>query len=71
MGLIICKGDFICFINPDDYCETNYIKRLLDGAKKYGLSLCGYNRITDESIKYFDRKEDFVITREEFLKNIY
>ena len=42
-GLDAAKGDFIAFIDDDDYTETNYLEYLFHLAKEYDadISVCG------------------------------
>lgn len=39
-GLDIAKGDFIAFVDSDDYVEPDYLKVLLDGIVSYGVDMC-------------------------------
>ncbi|MFT9078097.1 glycosyltransferase family 2 protein [Ethanoligenens sp.] len=60
-GLDAAKGDYIAFIDDDDYCEPDYLKFLLDLAVEYStdMAICG---ATD---KVFDEKR--IMTAEEAL----
>lgn len=48
VGLENAKGEWITFIDPDDWIEQNYLEELLKIAveNKAELVLCGYNRVT-------------------------
>lgn len=37
-GLEHSSGEYICFIDPDDYVESNHLKSMYDAAKKYKVS---------------------------------
>lgn len=48
------NGEYIAFIDSDDYVEENYLKRLLDCAENEKLDFvkCGYNKIKNEKLIY-------------------
>lgn len=48
IGLEIAKGDYIAFVDADDYIEKDYIKKLVTNIKKYDICECGYNRVNEE-----------------------
>lgn len=49
-GLRIAKGDYITFIDSDDWVENNYVESLLNLQKKYGADLViGENRISGKT----------------------
>lgn len=43
-GIEICKGEFVAFIDSDDYVDNSYIQCLVEPQKKnsYDLVLCNY-----------------------------
>lgn len=43
-GLDICNGDYICFIDADDYVKSDYIEKLYKSIKENNtnISVCGY-----------------------------
>ena len=40
MGIAKAKGNFICFIDDDDYVSPTFLEKLLDKADKNTVSLC-------------------------------
>ena len=41
-GLKIAKGKFICFVDSDDYVESDYIEELLNNVQDKTMTFCGY-----------------------------
>ena len=65
-ALDVCTGDYITFVDSDDWVEPNYVEELYNALKKYNcdLSVCGLKRwfedMTLESIvDYKDRQQVF------------
>ena len=46
-GLSVAKGEYICFVDSDDYLLPGYLSELLKAAKKNNasISVCGYGDI--------------------------
>lgn len=40
MGLDNAKGDYICFIDADDYLQNKYVETMLQQLKKTGADIC-------------------------------
>ncbi len=38
-GMKLVEGDYICFVDPDDYIDRDYIKNLLEAAEKYNADI--------------------------------
>ena len=34
-GIEVAQGEYICFVDSDDYLESNYLKELIETKKKY------------------------------------
>ena len=51
VGLQNAKGKYICFVDSDDYVTRDFIEQLVNPMNKYGISICGYNRIENGMIK--------------------
>ena len=47
-GLESANGEFICFLDADDYLEPNFIEMLYKGIQQADISVCGYNVISQE-----------------------
>ncbi|HJG67480.1 MULTISPECIES: glycosyltransferase family 2 protein [Bacilli] len=76
VGIEFAKGEFISFIDSDDFVETNYIERLYTEIKAYNaqIAVCEYSRLDDEKkIFYFHTKEPYTktITYTEYLDEIF
>lgn len=68
-------GDFICFVDDDDYCESNYLSLLYNSVKKYNadIAVTGcVDEYDDKIIPKFDYPEVYVWNKteavSEFLK---
>ena len=46
-GLDICTGEYVCFVDSDDYIENDMISRLLSGIDDADLCRCGVIRHDD------------------------
>lgn len=63
-GIEIAKGNYITFIDSDDWIEKEFIETLYNEAKekKADVTICGYNRIigkNKEKIHFAGEKHDF------------
>jgi glycosyltransferase involved in cell wall biosynthesis len=49
-GIEICKGDYIAFIDSDDYVKADYLESLFDSVNKDGadISVCDYCIVSNE-----------------------
>ena len=48
-GLAIAKGDYICFVDSDDFVSSKYIATLYDGvAAGYDMSIVGFEYVDPE-----------------------
>ena len=50
-GLDVCKGNYISFIDSDDFIEKNFIRRLYESLKKFNadVEMVQYAQVTSES----------------------
>ena len=48
LGLLKATGDYIAFVDADDYIEKDYIKKLITNIKEYDICECGYNRVDEK-----------------------
>lgn len=49
-GIEVAKGEYICFVDSDDYLESNYLKELVETKKKYpdfDNVWCGFQTVED------------------------
>lgn len=73
LGLNNSTGEYIGFIDPDDYIEPNMYECLLNALKSENteISMCGYNEIKNDKIEKTIIYSQKVISCEELLKDIF
>lgn len=52
-GIFLSSGDYITFIDSDDYLKKDYIETLYKNIKKYDVCISGYIKKLEKSEKYF------------------
>ncbi len=54
-GIRAATGDWVGFVDGDDYVEPDMFARLLDNARKYGadISHCGYQMVFPNRVDYY------------------
>jgi len=60
-GILMSKGEYILFIDGDDYIDSTYIENMVNGLKKYGANIWGYGRkfervYLDNNLKIISKK---------------
>ncbi len=57
-GIDLANGEYLCFIDNDDYIEKDYLERLLSAIQKENseLVICGYRRIRTNGEIIFKRE---------------
>ncbi len=62
-GIEIAIGEYIAFVDSDDYVEKNMYEILYNSSKKSGadITLCGYKRINNKKISYYNDVKDIQI----------
>lgn len=73
-GLKKCCGEYIGFIDADDYIEKEMYEELLCAAVKHNtvISMCGYYRISGEEKNFSGIYEEIeVISNKQLMKDIY
>lgn len=70
-GIKIAKGDYLCFVDSDDYVHKDYIKVLFELCQKYDsdISVCRNYKVTgDEDYnKELPKGNDFTSNSEDFI----
>lgn len=73
-GLKIAKGEWISFVDADDWIEQNFCQTLLNKVtqEQADIALCGYNRITDNRIEKINanNQEVFLNSNEYLVKSL-
>lgn len=71
-GLEIAKGDYIAFVDGDDYLDKEYFEKLLKilKEKQVEIVLCGFNKVYDNNTEKVTKGKNLVMRKEEFLKDI-
>lgn len=75
LGLDVCKGDYICFVDSDDYIDNNMIELLINNLDKYNADIsCAilYSKEDRSDYKYNDTiyAKENVDAMNLFVKNI-
>ena len=65
-GLDVAQGDYICFIDSDDWVDKNYLEILYDACIENGseIAVCGYHKCYGnerEQIPVTDKKRERVV----------
>lgn len=47
IGLSIASGEYILFVDSDDYIDINMVAELVKGIENVDMSICGYNIISE------------------------
>lgn len=73
-GLDIAKGEYIAFVDSDDWVEKDFIEILYNNAQKENadISIIGYTLVWDNGrIKRFSKDEDYsVLNKEEAIREL-
>ncbi len=70
-GLSIAKGEYVWFIDSDDYIEKNCLKTILDNCIKYqldALAICSANIFGENIVKRFDYTDSNIYIGKDFMK---
>lgn len=73
IGLQVSHGEYVCFIDADDYIKENYIEYLyrLCIENKADISICGVIDIENGQIKTKSKKFCAVYTSEQAIKEVF
>jgi len=72
LGLEKATGEFIAFIDADDYISADYCEKLLTTLKQENADCvaCGYNRVYDNKTEEIISKEPYSLDNKAFLEKI-
>ncbi len=73
-GIEIATGEYICFVDSDDYVAKDYIKKLYDALYNNGadMAVCGYEYVLDDGSKETDEKPKAeLLTEDEYWSKVY
>ena len=69
-GIEAAKGDYLCFVDSDDWLEPNYVKDFMEKASADSIVCCGYKaQYKNKSIVYAPTQEES-LTNIEFLDKL-
>ncbi|MBO5283413.1 MAG: glycosyltransferase [Lachnospiraceae bacterium] len=70
MALAAAKGEYIAFVDADDYVEKDYLRQLCQNMDKCDISICGFDRIRPDSAREELLGADRYYERDELLADI-
>lgn len=73
-GINIATGNYICFIDSDDYVEKDYAKKLLDAlsSNDADMAVCGYTYVLDNGSKEVDETPKAgLLTEDKYWPKVY
>ncbi len=73
-GLESCRGDYIAFIDSDDWIESDYVEKMLGASKEYDADIvaCGFVNENEKNGKTeLPKKEFFCGNTEQALRLLY
>lgn len=75
VGLDMAKGEYIAFIDSDDWVEDSFIEQLLTNliSTNSDISICGYTLVNENNQKrhYSARKDLEILENEEALRELF
>ncbi len=73
-GLDIAQGEFIGFIDPDDWCDPQMYEKLLKAIEENGrdIAICGFNNVSENGTVYSQGlTEDGLFSQEAFIQALF
>lgn len=70
-GMEVSKGEYVTFIDSDDYADADLIKNLVDGLEENNADTCigGFKKVSDSGNILFREQYKFCVFENEFVKN--
>lgn len=71
-GIKVANGEWITFVDADDYIEPDFCKRMLSAIENTNAQCvqCAYNRVYNDKIEKIKKEQNFLINREQFIEGI-
>lgn len=72
LALEICSGDYITFMDSDDYIEKNYIEELVKGIEENhaDMCICGHDVIYPQMIMQIHATHSSLLSRKTAIKHL-
>lgn len=71
-GLDLAEGEYVCFVDADDYVEKNYLLELLSNRENVDCVACGLKYVTEANKKEYEiicHEDQVWENREDFVKD--
>lgn len=69
-GIRLARGNYIVFVDVDDYLELDYLKNLLTGMKNSDIAVLGYKMFIDKKLRKNYEEENKTLSRETFMQEV-
>lgn len=70
MALEVAAGEYIAFVDADDYVEKDYLRLLYQNMENCDISICGFDRVRSDSVREELLGRDLVYERDALLADI-
>ncbi|MBB5335015.1 glycosyltransferase family 2 protein [Pectinatus brassicae] len=72
IGLMQAKGEYIAFVDSDDYVEPEFLEKLYNNIKKVDadIAICGFQKVTESSYLRSYIPEEGIFSANDFFKQI-
>jgi len=62
-GLSIATGEYVYFVDSDDWIDVNFIERMMDISNKYDadMTICGYKKYTEDACEMICSVSDICV----------
>ncbi|MBP3596060.1 MAG: glycosyltransferase [Clostridia bacterium] len=71
LGIDNAKGEYIIFIDSDDYIDLKMIEVLYKNIQAYDVSICNYSKVYDKKIVNHKISDKEILSQKEFVINIF
>lgn len=72
-GIRYAKGDYICFVDSDDYVSTRYLETMVNALKNTGSLMCfsRFSKTTDDNCEFSNKHKYFILSKEKALETMF